>query len=345
MYFASDNAGPVHPNVMQAMIDANTGYAPAYGNDALMDQVRDQLRMIFEAPDASVHLVINGTSANVLTLATLCQPFETIFCTSLAHIQMDECGAPEFYTGGAKLTLIPDVDGKMTSAALRKALDSEGNRFPHGPERGPVSITQVTETGTCYSLADIKAISDIAHAHNLPVHLDGARFANALDHLGCSAADMTWKSGVDAVCFGGTKNGLMGVEAVVFFDPDKGREFELRRKRGGHLLSKHRYLSAQMQAYLTDDLWLSLAKQSNQNADYLAQGLIAGGATLAYPVEGNLMFASLPRATHQRLIAAGAQYQPDADIASGDPDTLVQARFVCDWSIAKSDIDQFLALL
>ena len=239
MFFASDNAGRVHPKVMEALVEANEGFAQPYGADPIMQDVRAKLRDIFEAPQAAVYLVATGTAANSIALATIGQPWQTVFCSPVAHIQEDECNAPEFYSGGAKLTLVGTGD-KMTALALRAAIGREETRGVHGAQRGPVSITQVTERGSVYSLDEIKALCDVAKSFDVPVHLDGARFANAQVALGCSAADMTWKAGVDVVSFGGTKNGLMGVEAVILFDPSKAWEFELRRKRGAHMFSKHR---------------------------------------------------------------------------------------------------------
>jgi threonine aldolase len=203
----------------------------------------------------------------------------------------------------------------------------------------------VTERGAVYSLAEIKALADVAKSFGLGVHLDGARFANAQAALGCTAAEMTWKAGVDAVSFGGTKNGCMGVEAVIFFDPSKAWEFELRRKRGAHLFSKHRYLSAQMQAYLTDDLWLASAKRANANCARLVSGLgTVAGARITNRPDANMIFAELPRAAHQRLAAAGARYYVlSGDVETGDPDALLPCRLVCDWSITDALIDQFIA--
>jgi len=344
MYFASDNSGPVHPTILQALTEANQGYAMAYGADELMDQVRARIREIFEAPQAAVYLVATGTAANVLGLSTLANPWDTIFCSPVAHIHQDECNAPEFYSG-AKLTLVEGSD-KMSPEALRAAIEAEEIRGVHGPQRGPVSITQVTERGSVYSLAELQALCDVAKDYALPVHLDGARFSNALAALNCSAAEMTWKAGVSAVSFGGTKNGCMGVEAVILFDESKSREFELRRKRGAHLFSKHRYLSAQMHAYLKDDLWLSLARQANANCARLADGLRAAGAGFAHEPQANMIFASLPRRTHERLHAAGAQYHLwSGKLAGDDPDEMLTARLVCDWSISAEEIDRFLALL
>src|SRR6056300_1637713 len=272
MFFASDNTGPIPSQVLEALADANKGYQSGYGADSINQAVQAKIRDIFEAPDAAVYLVATGTAANSLALATLAHPWDTVFCSPVAHIHEDECNAPEFYMGGAKLTLVGDGD-KITPDQLRTAIEAEQTRGVHGPQRGPVSITQVTEQGRVYSLDEISALCDVARSYKLPVHMDGARFTNALVSLGCTAAEMTWKAGVDVVSFGGTKNGLMGVEAVIFFDPSKAWEFELRRKRGAHLFSKHRFLSAQMQAYLADDLWLKSAKQANINCQRLASGL------------------------------------------------------------------------
>jgi threonine aldolase len=342
MFLASDNAGPAHPQVLEHVVAANAGYQASYGADTLMDEVRETLRGIFEAPEAAVYLVSTGTTANALALACYCQPWQTVFCSPVAHIHEDECNAPEFYSGGAKLTLVPGGD-RMTAQALRRAIESEESRGVHGPQRGPVSITQVTERGGVYALDELRELCAVAKAFGLPVHLDGARFANAQVALGCSPAEMTWKLGVDAVSFGGTKNGCLGVEAVIFFDPAKAWEFELRRKRGGHLFSKHRYLSAQMKGYLANDLWLETARTANDRAAYLAEGLRAKGAGFLHAPQANMIFATFPRAVHRRLHATGARYYIwEGQLDGADPDELLAARLVCDWSITEGDLDRFL---
>ncbi len=209
-----------------------------------------------------------------------------------------------------------------------------------------MSITQVTERGGVYTLPELQALCSVASEYDLPVHLDGARFANAMAALGCTPAEMTWKAGVNAVSFGGTKNGCPGVEAVIFFDPAHAWEFELRRKRGGHLFSKHRYLSAQMHAYLTDDLWIRSARSANATAKRLADGLALNGAQFVEEPQANVIFARLPRAAHQRLHAAGAVYYlMEGPLEDGHPDAMLTARFVCDWSIGAAGVDQFLAAL
>ena len=346
MNFASDNTGPVHPKVMAALMAANDGYAMPYGNDTIMERVRAQVREVFEAPEAAVYLVATGTAANALILATLGQPWQTVFCARHAHVQEDECGAPEFFSGGAKLTLVDGPEGKMSPDALRQAIEGEETRGVHGVQRGPVTITQATEKGTVHTLAELRALTQVARDHGLPVHMDGARFTNALVTLGCPAAGMTWKAGVDAVSFGGTKNGLMGVEAVVFFDPAKAWEFELRRKRGAHLFSKHRYLSAQMAAYLEDGLWLEMARAANAATARLAHGLRATpGVDLAYEPGANMIFARWPRAAHRRLHDAGARYYLWDGGLEGPGDAMLTARLVTDWSCTDEAVDRFLSVL
>ncbi len=347
MYFASDNAGPALPEVMAALADCNRDYAPAYGADALMDEVRAELRRLFEAPEAAVYLVATGTAANALALASLARPFDTIFCTPVAHIHQDECNAPEFYTGGAKLTLVPTTDGRMTAEDLRRVIAGEETRGVHGPQRGPVSITQITERGTIYALDDLRGLCAVAKEYDLPVHLDGARFANALVELGCSPAEMTWKAGVDVVSFGGTKNGLMGAEAVVFFDPEKAWEFELRRKRGGHLFSKQRYLAAQFLPYLEGGRWLDLARAANASRQRLQDAMEGmNDITFAYAPSGNMMFPTMRVADHRRLFDAGAYYYMwDGDLDGAAEDDRLTARLVCDWSMSDAALDKFLTVL
>ncbi|EEB85574.1 threonine aldolase family protein [Roseobacter sp. GAI101] len=343
MFFASDNAGPVHPQIMARLAQANEGHAMPYGKDAIMDEVRDAIRTAFEAPEAAVYLVATGTAANALALACYTQPWQTIFCSTTAHINEDECNAPEFYAGAAKLTAL-ETDDKMSPDALRRAIEKQADGNVHGAQRGPVSITQVTERGSVHTLDEIRALTAVAKDYGLPVHLDGARFANAMVALGCTPAEMTWKAGVDVVSFGGTKNGCMGVEAVVFFDPAKAWEFELRRKRGAHLFSKHRYLSAQMAGYMQDDLYKVMAQQANDNAAHLAQGLRAAGATFLHQPDANMIFASWPRRIHQKLHEAGAKYYIwNGSLEGDDPEEYLGARLVCDWSIGKPAIDQFLS--
>lgn len=340
MYFTSDNASGAAPEVMAAINRANEGFARGYGADDIMARVTTQLRHTFEAPEAAVYLVATGTVANSLALAIYAQPWTAVFAHSTAHIAMDECGAPEFYTNGAKLVGVSGDHGKMTPDALAQVLETTGASGVHGVQRGMVSITNVTEAGTVYTPAEIAALTAVAKSHGLPCHLDGARFANAAVATHCTAAEMTWKSGIDVVSFGGTKNGCLGVEAVVIFDPAKAWEFELRRKRGGHLLSKHRFLSAQMEAYLTDDLWLRLAAQSNDMGARLAKAITAKSATLLHPAQSNVLFAEWSAGNHARLESAGAAYyQTPAPLGRE------AARLVTSWNTTTEDVDQFAATL
>ncbi|VDC26041.1 threonine aldolase family protein [Pseudogemmobacter humi] len=334
MFFASDNTSGVAPQIMAALARANEGWQPGYGTEAAMTRVTALIREIFEAPGAAVCLVTTGTAANALALGLLTPPWGAVFCQTRAHIAEDECGAPEFYTHGAKLVLAGGDHGRIDPGALRAALAATGTGGVHGVQRGALSLTNVTEAGTVYTPAETAALAQLARDHGLPVHLDGARFANAVVATGASPADLTWRAGVDVLSFGGTKNGCMGVEAVVIFDPARAWEFELRRKRGGHLLSKHRYLSAQFEAYLTDGLWLDLAARANRAAARLAEGLARiPGVTQRHPVQANMMFPAWPAGTHERLRAMGAEYyQDDAG-----------ARLVTSWATSDEDIDRFLA--
>jgi threonine aldolase len=338
LIFTSDNASAASPEVMAAIVNANSGCAPIYGAGAAMARVTEMIRDVFAAPDAAVYLVATGTAANALALAAHVQPYHAIFAHDAAHIEMDECGAPEFFTNGAKIIRVAGDHGKIDPAALNAALSSTGNSV-HGVQKGMLSLTNVTEAGTVYSPAETTALSALARAHKLPVHLDGARFANAVVATGAHPADLTRRAGVDVVSFGGTKNGCLGVEAVVMFDPAKAWEFELRRKRAGHLFSKHRYLSAQMEGYLTGGAWLARARHANDMAALLAAGLTARGATLLHPVQANMIFVEWPAGTSARLRTAGAAFY-DMPAAEG----FEAARLVASWSTTIEDVEGFLGL-
>ncbi len=346
MFFASDNTGPAAPQVLEAVIAANQGYAMPYGNDPATHQVEARLREVFEAPDARVFLLSSGTAANALALATLTQPWQAILCHEAAHIQVSECNAPEFYTGGAKLLPVAGPDGRIDPDALATALGNLSDGKSPDTRRGPVSLTQVTDLGGVYSLSQIRAVTEVAKSFGCACHMDGARFANALVTLGCTPAEMTWKSGIDAVSFGGTKNGLIGAEAVIFFNPDHAYEFEHRRRRGGHLMSKQRYLAAQYLAYLTDDLWLDLAQKANTAAARLESVVTKiKGAKLLHARQANMIFAVWPRATHRRLLAAGAAYYVESGdpFSDDDPQDLLTARLVTNWATTNQHIEDFKA--
>jgi len=337
MRFCSDNCGPVHPRAMKALAMANEAHAISYGDDVLTRKVADRLREIFEASGASVQFVGTGSAANCLILSTLCQPWHTVYCGALSHIRDNECNAVEFFGSGLKLCPLPVPEGKVRPADLEAAIHAQGAGDVHRPQPGALSITQVTECGTLYTLDEIRALTDVARAHGLATHMDGARFANAVAALGCTPAEMSWRSGIDAVSFGGTKNGLMGVEACIVFDADCDWELALRRKRGAHLFSKHRYLSAQMDAALTDGLWLTMARRANAAGQELAEGLRnLDGVGFDYEPQANMLFVRLPAGMSERLVRAGMIGSPGI----GADESL---RLVCDWSVTKDDVERFLA--
>lgn len=347
MHFASDNTSGVAPQVMAALQAANDGHVPSYGGDTLSEAVRMAFRDLFEAPEAAVYLVATGTAANALSCAVLTRPWQAIFCHRHAHIHEDECGAPEFFADGAKLVLLEGADGRIDPEAMRPVIAHAGGAIHH-VQRGMLSITNVTEAGTVYSPADVAVLAATAREFGMPVHMDGARFANALAATGATPAEMTWKAGVDVLSFGGTKNGCMGVEAVVIFDPARAQEFELRRKRAGHLFSKNRFLAAQMLGYLAGGLWLELAQHANGMAARLAEGILSvPGADMLHPVEANSVFARFPRALHRKARAAGAQYYlwPFEQSLEGPDDDMLAARFVCSWATTGEEVDSFVTLL
>lgn len=345
MNFASDNQGPAHPRIIEALQSANEGYAASYGGDLGYEYVRDRLRDIFEAPEAEVFLVPTGTAANALILSSLVRPWSEIYCAYDSHIRHDECNAVEFFSGGARITYVGSND-VIDPDALRVTIETAAPHDIHNAQPGAVSLVQTTDLGRVLSLDEIAAVSAVARRFGLPVHMDGARFANALVALGCNPADMSWKAGVDALTFGATKNGCCAVEAAIFFDASHAREFELRRKRGGHLFSKHRFLSAQMTGYLDDDHWLATAKSANQTAQRLFAGIseLPRSKFLVKP-DANLAFVELPRAAHARAVAGGANYEITGDVENGPPDELLLSRFVVDWSATEGQVDELLSHL
>ena len=340
MFFISDNGSGVAPEVMAALA-AETGPALPYGADPTTAALTLRLREIFEAPEAEVALVPTGTAANALAIATLTPPWGAVFCHATAHIDADECGAAEFFSGGAKLVPLPGEHGKLTPEALRAGLGRFMPGNQHAVIPAALSLTNVTELGTLYTPAEIAALTVEARAQGLACHLDGARFANALAATGATPAEMTWKAGIDLLSLGGTKNGLMGAEAVVLFDPARAAEFRIRRKRGGHLMSKQRYLAAQLRAWLDGGLWLRLAAEANARAARLAAALAElPGVRLCHAVEANMIFAQLPRSLHARARAAGAQFYDMTETAEH-----VTVRLVCSWSTTDDEIAAFLAAL
>ncbi len=348
MEFASDNTSGATPEVMEAVIAANAGYAPSYGTDPIMEEVTGLVRGIFEAPEAAVYLVPTGTAANALSAALVCPPWGALYCHAEAHVEVDECGAPEFYIGGAKTAPIAGAHGRITADGLKARLALTPQGGVHHIQHGMLTLTNLTEAGTLYRPGEVASLAAIARAEGMKVHMDGARFANALVSAGCTPAELTWRAGIEVLSLGGTKNGCMGVEAVVLFDPARAWEFELRRKRGAHLFSKHRFLSAQMAGYLRDGRWLDRARQANRMATRLAEGVLAlPGGALMHPCQGNIVFASFARALHRTATDAGAHYYlwPFDQSLEGGQDEQVSARFVCSWSTTEDDVDGFLTLV
>ena len=332
--------------VLDALVQVAQGFAPGYGADDLTAALTCRLREMFDAPQAEMALVTTGSAANALALASYCPPWGAVLCHPRAHINVDECGAPEFFTGGAKLVPVPGPDATMDLDVLRGTLRAMAGGGVHQVRPSVLSLTNLTECGTLLAPDDIAARAELARAAGLAVHLDGARLANALVASGASPAEMTWRAGVDVLSLGGTKDGLMGVEAVVLFDPARAGELALRRKRAGHLLSKHRYLSAQMLAWLQDGLWLDLARHANAMAAMLEQGLHARGVALQFARGGNMVFADFTPAQHHALMAAGARYYlwPDHAVLEG-AQAPVTARLVTSWSTAPDQITAFLSAL
>ena len=343
MYFASDNTAGIAPPILAAIARANTGYALGYGNDEWTRRVEQRFAEIFER-EVAVFLVPTGTAANALALAHVTPPWGAVLCHAGSHIATDECGAPEFFGGGIKLVGLGGEGAKISAATLRTALDGQWGG-PHHVSPAALSLSQATECGTIYRVAEIRELADLARSKGAVLHMDGARIGNALARMNVSAAEVTWKAGVDVLSFGATKGGAMGAEAVIFFDPKRSANMQDRRKRGGALASKHRFIAAQMEAYLDGDLWLTLARHANAMADALAAGLTAAGCAPVWPVEANEVFAPIPAAADKTLKAAGALYYPwpgeGLDIAAGS----VLVRLVTSFQTTQDDVDRFLAIV
>jgi threonine aldolase len=332
LQFASDNSAGICPEALSAFNLANNGFAASYGNDDATHLVCDRLRELFEA-DAEVFFVFNGTAANSIALAALCQSYQAVICTDTAHVETDECGAPEFFSNGSKLLLAPHRHGKLTSAGVLEVITRRTD--VHYPRPKVVTLTQSTEMGTLYQKGEISGIARIAQQHGLRVHMDGARFANAVAALNLTPADLTWRAGVDVLCFGGTKMGLPVGEAIVFFDRQLGEEFSFRCKQAGQLASKMRFLSAPWLAMLSHDHWLRHARHANAMAQRLSQK-IAGiaGAEMLLPTEANGVFVNLPQEALTRLKAAGWNFY--TFIGGG-------ARFMCSWATREAAVDHLAA--
>jgi threonine aldolase len=343
MNFASDNAAGIAPEILDAIARANEGSALAYGGDAVTARLERRFAEMFER-DVAVFLVATGTAANALALAHLTLPWGAVLCHEEAHVAVDECGAPEFFGGGIKLLTLAGEGGKIAPQTLARALDGQWGG-PHHVTPCVLSISQATEAGTIYRPHEIARLSEIAHARGLAVHVDGARLGNALARMNASLAEATWKAGVDALSFGATKGGALAAEAVVLFDRARAANMPERRKRAGHLLSKHRFLAAQMEAFCADDLWLRLARHANAMADRLAAGLAALGAVPVWPVEANEVFVALPARMDERLKSAGAIYHPwrtnslHNSLPRGDASLV---RLVTSFATRPEEVDRFV---
>jgi threonine aldolase len=341
MHFASDNTTPVCPEILAALTEVNQAQMPSYGADPLTAQLTAQAQRIFET-DVTVFPVGTGTAANALALATLVRPYGAVICHEEAHIATDECGAPEFYMGGAKLVTVPSSTGRITPMQIETAMARALDGGVHHVLPEAVSITQATEWGTVYEVEEIGRIGETCRRRGLHLHMDGARFANALAHLGCTPAEMTWQAGVDALSFGATKNGALAAEAVVFFNPALAAGFERRRKRAGQLWSKMRFLSAQLLAYVRDDLWLRNARQANAMAAALGRGLSAApGVRVLQDVQANEVFAAMPDDLIEALLAEGAVFYRWIELP-GEEDPVV--RLVTSYMTTQAEVERFCGL-
>lgn len=327
MRFLSDNTASACPEILAAIAGANHGRVPAYGDDEWSQRL-DRCCSDFFGTEARAFAVATGTAANALSLATLSPPYGAIFAHEEAHIATDECGAPGFFTGGAQLVLLPGEHGRLTPQAFRTALAAHPTNL-HSVQAAVLSLTQATELGTVYRRTELAALAGAAHERGLKVHMDGARFANALAFLDCHPADLTWRAGIDVLSLGATKNGALAAEAVVFFDRSLVKDFELHRKRAGHLLSKSRYTAVQLLAYLEDGLWKTNAERTNTLAQRIGR---AAGEALLHPVEANEVFLRLGIERRQRLRAAGFEFY------DWGPETRGEARLVVSWDQPEADV-------
>lgn len=335
--FTSDNQAPVAVEIMEAILRANTGKASSYGADEITRRLQHTFSEVFET-GVRVFPVATGTAANALALAMLTPPWGTVFCHEEAHITTDECGAPEFFTAGAKLKPLPGAHGRLTPQVLADCLRDNQPGDQHQTQPAVLSLTEATEAGTVYGPQAIAELTAIAREHRLYVHMDGARFANAAASLNCTPADLTWRAGVDVLSLGATKNGALAAEAVVFFRPELAENFQYRRKRAGHLVSKMRYISAQLEAYLENGLWLELAANANRQARRLAEGLAAiSTVEILHPVEANEIFARIPADVIEALRARGFGFH----VWGRQEEGII--RLVCAFDTSPGEADQFAA--
>ena len=331
--FASDNVTPACPEVMEAINQANIGNIESYGHDKWSKVLDNKFSELFEK-DVKVFTAVTGTAANSLALSSITPSYGNIYCHKISHINVDECGAPEFFTGGAKLITIDGDDGKFNSDELKKNI--RGSGVVHNTQPASVSITQSCETGVIYKLDEILKINQVAKENGMKIHMDGARFSNAIASLKKSPAEATWKLGIDVLTFGGTKNGCMDAEAIIFFNPSDVNNFQYLQKRSGQLLSKARFLSSQLDAYITDGLWLRNAIQANDMARKLSEKLSKiNSFELTYPTESNEIFIKMPKNIQDHLNNEGYSAIPD-DMFDGS------VRFVTAWNTNLNDIENLI---
>jgi len=331
-HFASDNTSGICPEAWQAMQEANAGYHPSYGADAITAAACESFRQFFET-DCEVFFVFNGTAANSLSLASLCQSYHSVICSDVSHVETDECGAPEFFSNGSKLLLAKSSLGKLDPADVERLITHRTDL--HYPRPRALSLSQSTELGTTYRPGEIAGLCQTAKRHGLHVHMDGARFFNALAALGSTPAEITWKAGVDVLCCGGTKLGMAVTEAVVFFNHDLARDFEYRCKQAGQLCSKMRFISAQWLRMLSDDTWKKHATNANRLARKLADSLgHLPGVQILYPVDANAVFACLPEKMKVGLKERDWMFY--SFIGGG-------SRLMCSWATTEADVDAFVA--
>jgi threonine aldolase len=331
--FASDNYAGIAPEAWQAMEEANADHERSYGDDRWTEKASDMLRETFET-DCEVFFVFNGTAANSLALASLCQSYHSILCTEVAHVETDECGAPEFFSNGTKMLLVPSRNGKMDPSGVEQMVKKRTDI--HYPKPRAVSLTQATELGTVYTPSEIKAIWAKTKSHGLRMHMDGARFANAVASLDCTPKEITWEAGIDVLCFGGTKNGMAVGDAVVFFNRELADEFDYRCKQAGQLSSKMRFLSAPWVGMLSDGAWLRHARHANMMAHHLERALShIPGVKLLAPRQANGVFAELPRMVIEGLWAKGWMFYTFIGLGG--------CRFMCSWDTKIEDVDALVA--
>lgn len=329
--FASDNTAGICPEAMAAIQAVNHGYQPSYGDDPITSQATEAFRALFET-NCDVYFVFTGTAANSLALASLCQSYHSVITHESAHIETDECGAPEFFSNGTKLLLTTGALGKLDPQEISRTVTKR--RDIHYPKPRAISLSCPTELGTVYTPQELWMIGAVAKEHGLKVHMDGARFSHAVASLKVPPRTLTWEAGIDVLSFGGTKLGMPFGEAVVFFDRALGEEFAYRCKQAGQLASKMRFLAAPWTALLANDLWLQMGERANSMARKLRAGLESlPGIRLLYPTEANAVFAELPVKIHEHLKARGWRYY--VFIGGG-------ARFMCSWHTTEADVESLL---